>query len=185
MGWFRNLNKIRFNVNLISLYSWKESNFRKMSTELLPDIEFEVDTLDTFHCVPLKRKDGFFVKPMYLNRAFEDGLPEDILERITNAVRHRAEQDFFEVRRCLGNLGYLECPVGADRPGWNIFSQSGERLRKDTTYRMVFALDKTDDKLGIIIASPMFFRDNVIWLGDIKPNLDIHSEPLKSYYQEL
>jgi hypothetical protein len=50
---------------------------------------------------------------------------------------------------------------------------------------MVFALDKTDDKLGIIIASPGFFRDNAIWLGDIKQKIDIHSEPFKSYYQEL
>ena len=185
MGWFKNLNKIRFNVNLTSLYSWKEVGFRTMFTDLRPDIEFEVDTLKTFEWVASLRKDGFYAKPMYLHREFADGLPEDIIERISVAVQRRAEQDLNEVRRCIGCLEYLEGPLGSDRASWNIYNQSGNRFRKDTTYRMVFALDKTDDKLGIIIASPGFFRDNAIWLGDIKQKIDIHSEPFKSYYQEL
>ena len=131
------------------------------------------------------RKPGFFAKPIELRRDFNEDMPEDLIDRIAVAVQNRTFSDWMEVRRCLGYLEYVEGPIGSDRAAWNIFNQSGNRFSKDMTYRMVFAVDKTDDKLGILLGTPTFFRDTVIKLGHIKPNLDIHSEPLKSYYQEL
>ena len=178
-------HKIKFRVNLISLYTWKDAGFSTPSTELPSDIDFYVDTLDMFKWPPNAPKEGFLSFSEVVRREFADDMPDDIVNRISIAVQRRAEDDLNEVRRYLGFLNRIPCPAGCDRAAWNIYNQSGNHFSNDATYRMIFTLDKTDNKLGIVIGTPTFFRDNIIVSGDINPNLDIHSEPLNRYYQEL
>lgn len=188
MSWYNYSRKYKseYTVKLLSLFSWKEAGFSTLSTDLDADMDVFVDARDTFSLLPRGQEHvGFAAKVLSVNREFAEGLPEDIADRIADAVRHRASEDLEDARKCLGHLEYYKGPVGTDRPSWNMYRQSANHFKTDFTYRLVFALRKDGDKLGIILGTPTFFRDMVIKDGDIDKDLDVTAEFIKKYYQEL
>lgn len=188
MSWYKYSRKYKteYTVKLVSLFSWKEAGFATLSTALASDMDVSVDARDTFALLPRgQERLGFAAKVVSVNRDFVEGLPEDIAQRIAEAVKNRASDDLEELRNCLGRLEFYKGPAGTDRPGWNIYRQSGNRFTADFAYRMVFALKKDGDKLGIIVGTPTFFRDCVIKDGAVDLDLDVTADPIKKYYQEL
>lgn len=188
MSWYKYSRKSRaeYTVKLVSLFSWKTVGFSTASTELDADMDIFVDARDTFSLLPRGQEHlGFDAKVLSVKREFSHGLPDDIAERIASAVKKRASDDLDELRNCLGHLEYYKGPVGTDRPGWNMYSQSANHFKTDHTYRLVFSLYKADDKLGIIIGTPTFFRDMIIKDGYLDIDLDTSSNYIKKYMQEL
>ncbi len=188
MSWYNYSRKYKseYTVKLVSLFSWKEAGFSTPSTELDADMDIFVDARDTFSLLPRGQEHlGFAARVLSVNREFADGMPDDIAERIANAVKNRASDDLEDARRCLGHLEYYKGPAGTDRPSWNMYRQSANHFKTDFTYRLVFALCKDGDKLGIILGTPTFFRDMIIKDGKFDLDLDVTSEFVKKYYQEL
>lgn len=172
-------------VKLVSLYTWKDVGFDTVSTDLPTDVEYTVFARDTYDKGINHRDRKFDAQLTTLNRDFDESLPSDMAQKLASVLNRFAEHDYLELHKCLGNLDFLTRYNGTYRPGWNMYNQSRNRWVTDHKYRLVFAMDRTDDKLGVLIGTPMFFRDMVIKDGVIRSDLDVKDEKIKGYYYEV
>jgi len=169
-----------FTVQLVSLFSWQYAGFGNPCVRMKPDAEVEIDTEPR-----LLGRDVPRSRMVAVDRDYGEGLPPDIGQRLARAVGMRVHKDVGELRRFMRRLECIPAPKGVDRPAWNVFNQTQNFVMPNATYRMVFALDKSDTGLGVVLGTPAFFRDNVIKGDTVPDSIDISASPVKGYYEVL